>query len=243
MLSLLFANHPSHEAAPVQWDRDANCHLIQADVALQTETESLSVLLLHPELQHHVRAMQGLLSTVACVHCWLANKSCVPQPWAIDSSGFCGCMPTHEGISSYCLVPRTCSVMTRMSQHRERQQPPAGQAPLMAAKVTSGERYRRARNTLEVTQKSVYLPDGTPFQLDESALQHLRDTISCKLRVPAMLPWKTSRDTPEKVLVSAIYSCSSGMPARSRGMPGDGCLRCIQLLDVIACSEDLALKP
>ena len=35
VLSLLFTNDPSHEAAPVQWDRDANRHLIQADVSLQ----------------------------------------------------------------------------------------------------------------------------------------------------------------------------------------------------------------
>ena len=47
--------------------------------------------------------------------------------------------------------------MMRRSQHMERQQPPAGQAPLMAATVTRGVRYRRAKNTLDVTQKSQYL--------------------------------------------------------------------------------------
>ena len=51
--------------------------------------------------------------------------------------------------------------MMRMSQHRERQQPPAGQAPLIAAIVTKGEQYRRARNTLDVTQKSRYLQGAT----------------------------------------------------------------------------------
>jgi hypothetical protein len=47
--------------------------------------------------------------------------------------------------------------MMRTSQHMDRQQPPAGQAPLMAATVTRGVRYRRAKNTFEVTQNSRYL--------------------------------------------------------------------------------------
>lgn len=47
--------------------------------------------------------------------------------------------------------------MTRWSQHNESTQPPAGQAPLIAATVISGERYSRARNTFWVTQNSLYL--------------------------------------------------------------------------------------
>ena len=59
-------------------------------------------------------------------------------------------------VDEWCEI-HACSVMIRTSQQRDRQQPPAGQAPLMAAMVTKGERYSRARNTFEVTQNSRYL--------------------------------------------------------------------------------------
>jgi hypothetical protein len=55
----------------------------------------------------------------------------------------------------------TWSVMMRTSQQRDKQHPPAGQAPLMAATVTKGDLYNRARKTLEVTQKSRYLHQQT----------------------------------------------------------------------------------
>ena len=49
------------------------------------------------------------------------------------------------------------SAMKRRSQHSDMQQPPAGHAPRMAASVSSGVRYRRARNWLDTIQNSRYL--------------------------------------------------------------------------------------
>lgn len=44
--------------------------------------------------------------------------------------------------------------MRRTSQHSAMQQPPAGQAPRMAASVNNGDRRRRAKNVVCVIQKS-----------------------------------------------------------------------------------------
>ena len=46
--------------------------------------------------------------------------------------------------------------MILTSQHRERQQPPAGQAPRMADTVASGEQYTCARNALDSIQNCEY---------------------------------------------------------------------------------------
>lgn len=35
VLGLLVSNYARHEAAPVQWNRDANCYLVEPNVTLQ----------------------------------------------------------------------------------------------------------------------------------------------------------------------------------------------------------------
>ncbi len=80
------------------------------------------------------------------------------------------------------------SAMMRRSQHSDRQHPPAGQAPRMAAIVTSGERYSRARNWFDSTQKSRYL---------RSSRGRSQAATSCPL-LATLLPNPLGRPTPAK---------------------------------------------